>query len=139
MTTGLDVFDTTIQKTNEILEEIEEHYHWQNRRHQAYAILRLVLITLRDRLTVEDAAHFGAQLPLILRGVYYEQWNPMRVPVKMGKEEFISHIAENFKYDVKEGYEELVSFVVKTIMRHVGHGEEEKLKGMLPKNMAELI
>lgn len=139
MTTGLDVFDTTIQKTNEILEEIEEHYHWQNRRHQAYAILRLVLITLRDRLTVEDAAHFGAQLPLILRGVYYEQWNPMRVPVKMDKEEFISHIAENFKYDVKEGYEELVSFVVKTIMRHVGRGEEEKLKGMLPKNMAELI
>ena len=139
MSTGLDVFDTTIQKTNMILEEIEEYYHWQDRRHQAYAILRLVLTTLRDRLTVEDAARFGAQLPLILRGAYYDQWSPGKTPIKMNKQEFINHIAEHFAYDVQGGHEKLITFVIKTVMKHISYGEEEKIKGMLPKDLADLV
>lgn len=139
MSTGLDVFDTTIQKTNVILEEIEKHYNWQNRRHQAYAILRLVLTALRDRLTIEDIAHFGAQLPLILRGAYYDQWDPTKVPIKMNKKEFINHIAEHFTYDVQGGHDKLISFVIKTVMKHVSPGEEEKIKGMLPKDLSGLF
>jgi uncharacterized protein (DUF2267 family) len=56
--------------------------------HFAYRVLRAWLHTLRDRLTVEASAQFAAQLPELLRGVYYDGWEPRRVPVKYGVDEY---------------------------------------------------
>src|SRR5271165_6591201 len=47
----------------------------------AYRVLRAVLHALRDRLTVDVAAKLAAQLPTLIRGVYYEDWVPSRTPV----------------------------------------------------------
>jgi uncharacterized protein (DUF2267 family) len=43
-------------------------------------VLRAWLHTLRDRLTVEASAHFAAQLPDLIRGIFYAGWNPSAVP-----------------------------------------------------------
>lgn len=48
----------------------------------AYGVLRAWLHTLRDRLTVAAAAHFAAQLPDVIRGVFYAGWDPDAVPMK---------------------------------------------------------
>jgi hypothetical protein len=48
---------------------------------------------LRDRLTVDAAAKFGAQLPELLRGAYYEGWVPSRVPARYGVDEYIERFA----------------------------------------------
>ncbi len=48
----------------------------------AYRVLRGWLQTLRDRLTVEVAAHFAAQLPDLIRGIFYAGWDPTVVPIK---------------------------------------------------------
>ena len=55
----------------------------------AYRVLRAWLHLVRDRLSVDAAAHLAAQLPELLRGVYYEGWTPSRVPV--------AHDAESFR------------------------------------------
>ncbi|MDX1646756.1 MAG: DUF2267 domain-containing protein [Longimicrobiales bacterium] len=47
---------------------------------QAYSYLRAVLHALRDRMTVEEATHFAAQLPMMVRGFYYEGWRPALAP-----------------------------------------------------------
>ena len=67
-TTGLEVFDKTVQTTNIWLDEIMERMGPD--RHVAWHILGAVLRTLRDRLPLDDAAHLGAQLPLLVRGLY---------------------------------------------------------------------
>lgn len=54
----------------------------------AYRVLRAWLHTLRDRLTVEASAHFAAQLPDLIRGVYYAGWNPSAVPQKYDVDEY---------------------------------------------------
>ena len=72
--TGLDVFDETIHKTNSWLKEISEALGSDRR--GAYRALRAVLHALRDRLTVDEAAHLGDQLPMLVRGIYYEAWRP---------------------------------------------------------------
>src|ERR687886_176925 len=62
--TGLEVFDRTVQETNIWLGEIAEDLGPD--RQVAYRVLRAVLHALRDRLTVEQAAHLSAQLPRML-------------------------------------------------------------------------
>ena len=68
-TTGLEVFDTTLQKTHLWLKDIMQELHTDSRQ-QAYSVLRATLHTLRDRMTIEQAVKLGAQLPILLRGMY---------------------------------------------------------------------
>lgn len=75
MTTGLDVFDKTVQESNLWLKDIMERLSTSDR-HHAYSTLRAVLHALRDRIGAESAAHLGAQLPMLLRGLYYEGVGP---------------------------------------------------------------
>lgn len=58
-----------------------------------YRVTRSWLHLLRDSLTVVDAAHLAAQLPDLLRGVYFEGWNPAAVPVRRTAEEFVTAFA----------------------------------------------
>ena len=82
--TGYPSIDATVDRTNRVLKDIEEAYGWpKERRNQSYNALRAVLHTLRDRVTVDESAQFAAQLPTLVRGIYYEGWDPSRVPVKM--------------------------------------------------------
>jgi uncharacterized protein (DUF2267 family) len=84
----VDVIDTTVHKTYRWIDEISEELGGIGRR-EAYRDLRAFLQTLRDRLTVDLAAELGAQLPMLIRGIYYEAWDPSRAPVKMNAEEFV--------------------------------------------------
>jgi uncharacterized protein (DUF2267 family) len=72
--TGLDVFDKTIQTTNIWLDEIMQVLGPDRR--LAWKVLSIVLHKLRDRLPVEASAHLSAELPLLVRGVYYDQFQP---------------------------------------------------------------
>jgi len=90
--TGLEVFDTTVQKTNLWLKDIMQALGWADR-HKAYVALRTILHALRDRLTLEEAVQFGAQLPMLIRGLYYEGWTPTSKPDKVRhKAEFLAPI-----------------------------------------------
>ena len=67
--TSIDVFETTLHKTNRWLKELMEELDWQDQ-HAAYLAMRATLLALRDRLTVEEVAQLGAQLPMLIRGLY---------------------------------------------------------------------
>jgi uncharacterized protein (DUF2267 family) len=136
--TGLDTFDTTVQKSNLWLKEIMEKEGW-NDRHKAYLALRSVLHTLRDRLSVDEATHLGAQLPMIIRGIYYEGWSPSGKPVReRKKEEFISHISEAFQNDPDVNSEEVLRSVLCLLAKKVSDGEIEDIKSTLPQELLEL-
>jgi uncharacterized protein (DUF2267 family) len=73
------VFADSIRKSNEWLADLAFLGGFDSTA-QAYSALHAVLHTLRDRLTVDEAAQLGAQLPLLIRGVYYEGWKPADLP-----------------------------------------------------------
>ena len=95
MTTGLDVFDTTVQESNLWLKDVMERIGTDDR-HRAYSTLRAVLHALRDRLGPANASHLGAQLPMLLRGLYYEGWHMTGTPSKERHEiEFLGTLRKN--------------------------------------------
>jgi uncharacterized protein (DUF2267 family) len=138
--TGYAAFTTTVDKTNHVLKEIEAAYGWpKERRKQSYAALRAVLHALRDRLTVEEAAQLAAQLPMLIRGIYYEGWNPAKVPVKMSREEYLARIHSGFPYEVTGGAEQLSRTVLAALREHVTEGEWEDIRSSMPKEFAGVL
>src|SRR6266446_1981877 len=96
-TTGLEVFDRTIHKTNIWLKELMGMLDCEDR-HEAYLALRATLHALRDRLTIEETAQFAAQLPMLIRGFYYEGWDPTGKPLKeRHKEQFLARIEQEMR------------------------------------------
>ncbi|NRP74849.1 hypothetical protein ILFOPFJJ_05772 [Ensifer psoraleae] len=73
MPSGHPSFDHTTQEGNMWLKAVAERLHFEGRRH-AYSALRATLHALRDRLAPGDAVHFGAQFPMVIRGLYFEGW-----------------------------------------------------------------
>lgn len=135
--TGLDVFDDTLQKTNTWLKEIMDTMGPDRRR--AYHILRAVLHCLRDRLTVDQAAHLGAQLPMLVRGIYYEAWRPAGKPEKIrAREEFLAHIARHFENIRPTDPADAAAAVFGVIEHHVDPGEVGKVIEALPKEIRTL-
>ena len=80
------VLDTSMQRTHEWLRDIGEALGFDNER-AAYAALRATLHSVRDRLPVELVAHLGAELPMMVRGIYYDGWHPSEARRKQAHEE----------------------------------------------------
>jgi uncharacterized protein (DUF2267 family) len=137
--TGFEIFDRTVQKTNELLVAIEEEFNWQKRREQSYSALREVLHALRDRLRVDDSANFASQLPMLLQGVYYDGWDPSQVPVKMDKEEFLNRIQENFEYSLDGNIADVADVVLNKIFDSIDSDMAEDLKEVLPSDLSEIL
>jgi len=138
--TGFASFSTTVDKTNRLLREIEEAYGWpKERRNQSYAALRAVLHALRDRLSVEEAAQLSAQLPMLVRGIYFEGWDPSDVPVPMHREQFLERVRREFPYEVKGGVEQLVQTVLLALGHHVTEGEWEDIRASVPRDLVSVL
>jgi len=85
------VIDRTVAKTNEWLERLSKELGTEDHQH-AYIILRAVLHALRDRIGPEVSVHIAAQLPLLVRGIFYEGWDPGSTPEKMTLDEFFVRV-----------------------------------------------
>ena len=136
MTTGLDTFDKTVQESNLWLKDVMERLNTYDR-HHAYSTLRAVLHALRDRIGPENAAHLGAQLPMLLRGLFYEGWDPTGKPTKERHDSaFLAHIARELPRAVELGeVEEGACAVLDVLSKHIDRGAAIKLAGILPQDL----
>ncbi|ESY72123.1 DUF2267 domain-containing protein [Mesorhizobium sp. M1050] len=135
--TGLDVFDKTLQTTNIWLDEIMADLGPDRR--IAWHILGAVLRTLRDRLQLGLAAKLGAELPLLVRGAYYDQYRPAAEAEKTGSlEEFSQRISEELKTIRPVDPEDAARSVFRVLARHVDLGQSAKVRDALPKEIQAL-
>lgn len=136
--TGLEVFDKTVQTTNAWLKEIMEVTGPDRRR--AYRVLAAVLHALRDRLTVDEVAQLGAQLPILVRGIYYDQWrHPSGKPEKLRhKEEFLAAVGAELDDIRPINLADATRAVFAVLEHHIAPGEIEDVKAMLPAQLREL-
>lgn len=133
-----DAIDTTVQKTYRWLRELGTELGGASR-HDAYDILRGFLHTLRDRLTVDESADLGAQLPMLIRGLYYEGWDPSRVPVKMKAAEFLENFALQAGCLPDAAAEDALRAANRVLLRHVTEGEALDVLTSLPEDVRNLL
>ncbi len=88
---------------------------------------------------MDQAAALAAQLPMLVRGFYYEGWHPHGKPVKeRHKEDFLAHVAAAFRNDPEVDSERVVHAVLQVLSKHVTSGEIEGVKRSLPAEIRSL-
>lgn len=135
--TGVDSLDRSIDKTNVWLSDVARCFGTDDRR-MAYRVTRSWLHTLRDRLPVPIAAHLAAQLPDLLRGVFYEGWNPSKVPIKYGRDEYVARFAKDAQIHQHE-VPKAGALVTSAMLRHISSGAIDEALGALPADVRALI
>lgn len=137
-TPGLESFDHTVQLTHIWINDLEKKLGWNNKV-RSYRLLKAVLQGLRDWLQINESADFAAQLPTLLRGVYYEQWRPAITPVKKrSKADFIAQVEKSFKPDPLEDAPQAVAAVFDLLSGKITAGEVEDIRRALPEELRDL-
>jgi len=137
-TTGIPTFDKTVHLSNIWLNELMQAVDWDEK-YRAYRLLRATLHALRDRLPAHEAVQLGAQLPMLMRGLYYDGWNmPDKAPSDRTKAAFFAGIEAAFSKDPNEDTEGLVKEVFALLARKVSAGEIGDIKHVLPSEVRAL-
>ncbi|MEH1057419.1 DUF2267 domain-containing protein [Micromonospora purpureochromogenes] len=133
-------FESSLEKTNLMLKDIEQAYGWpKEQRNQSYCALRTVLHLLRDRMPVQESVEFAAQLPVLVRGIYFDGWKPMDVPIKLNRDDFLLEVRRHFPYDVEGGTERVVQVVLDALSRHVTQGQWDDVKDNMPSDLQRMM
>jgi len=135
--TGLDVFDKTLQTTNTWLDEIMAKIGPD--RQLAWHVLGSVLRTLRDRIPLGLAAHLGAQLPILVRGVYYDQWRPSEQPLKWRSlDDFVALISQDLRNLRPVNPTEAAQAVFQVLNHYLDPGQIGNVREALPEDVRRL-
>ena len=134
----MSVFDHAVQKADTWVRDMMRELGTDDPR-QAYHALGAALQTLRDRLRVDEAAQLAAQLPLLMRGLFFEGWHPASTPVHVRHPKELIALFEQKSGD---GHcvdaERALAALFEVLRRHLSHGELESLAHILPRSLADL-
>ena len=129
---GLKVIDHTVQLTHEWINELTERLDWSSQR-DALRLLRVTLHQIRDHLLVDEVAQLAAQLPLLIRGMFFEGWVPKNTPIKQRHiQDFISDIEQYVGSVADYRGSEDIQKVFKLINAKISLGEIQDVRASLP-------
>lgn len=138
------IFNRHIEISSRFIEDVADFLRIDFE--SALYITRAVFKAIRDRVYPGFAVHFGQALPLILRGIYFEQYNLSTVPVVIrDKNQFINFIQEKLPLFVKRDFRnpnEIIMAlrgVFRVLERNMNPLIVEEMKRLLHSEIEELI
>jgi uncharacterized protein (DUF2267 family) len=133
------VLETSLQRTHEWLHDIGQELGFGNER-AAYAALRATLHAVRDRLPAELVAHLGAELPMLVRGIYYDGWHPSAARLKAAHDEdFLDSVGgELLGHDELEDVEAVAGAVLRVFNRRIAPGQIARVLDAMPERVRQL-
>lgn len=137
---SIDSVERSVHKTNAWLSELEGELRGSADREEAWRVLRAYLQLLRDQLNVDEAAQLAAQLPHLIRGVFYEGFDPGRQPARVrDRDEFAALLAERARLDGPGEAVHALAAANRVLRRHVTAGEVDDVLSQLPAGLREAL
>lgn len=137
-TTGISTLDHAPQVAAQWLNELCDDLEWHEKP-RAYLLLHETLHAIRDLLGVDEAADLAAQLPVLIRGIYYEGWDPSKTPVSTrSKADLLDRVTARFVKQPLEDPERAVAAVFDLLRRHVSYGEFDQVRNSMRQPIREL-
>jgi uncharacterized protein (DUF2267 family) len=126
------IIERSAEKANIWLKDVASELGDGDRQY-AYRVLRAVLHVLRDRLTIVVAARLAAQLPTLIRGIYYEDWDPSRRPMPAHTvDTFLEHVVSEGRFSGEAEASVAVTAVAAVLRKRLSPGEIEAILAILP-------
>jgi uncharacterized protein (DUF2267 family) len=135
MLRSVEAIERSVHKTNEWLSDLAAELGIEDKE-DAWRILKVYLQMLRDQLTIDEAAQFAAQLTLVLRGAFYEGYDPGRQDKLRDRDEFLARFAERAAVTYAARAVEAATSVVR---RHITAGEMDDVLSQLPSEVREVL
>lgn len=137
--TDPDIIARSVEKTHVWLNELAEELGTEDRQ-EAYRVLRAFLHALRDRLTIDESAQLAAQLPELIRGIYYEGWKPSATPrAYHDLDTFLGLIAGEALLDGETRASYAAAGAARVLRRHVSEGELKDVLSVLPEELRAVV
>lgn len=134
----VSVIDRTVAKTNEWLVRLCRELDIDDRQ-RAYGALRAVLHALRDRIGPEVSVHLAAQLPLLVRGIFYEGWDPGSTPQKLTLDEFIVRVEREATLHSSAEAASATRAVMQVLWDELAPGTMDHVIAVLPEEFAVVL
>ena len=136
-TTSFDAFSRASQTAHSWLREVAAALGTDDRRF-AYRALRAWLHTLRDRLSPEAAADFAAGLPELLRGVFYDGWQPTHVPIKYGPAGYRARFAREAAIPI-DRVDATAGAITAALRTRLANGQLDRALDLLPHQLRRVL
>jgi uncharacterized protein (DUF2267 family) len=134
----IKVIERTVALSNEWLKQLDSQLGWNNKQ-RTYRLFRETLHALRDCLGVNEVAHLASEMPMLIRGIYYEGWQPSATPIADNdREAFVLRIDRAFKNDPLDDTEAALQQVFNFLGQKISAGEIGDVRKSLPKTMRQL-
>lgn len=138
MTRTIHVFERTTHEAHEWVNELAGRTGWTNER-EVLRLLRTVLAKIRDHLPVNEMAQFSAQLPILLRGLFFEGWQAKLTPIH-------ERHAADFVADVEDAIGNVIDYqgvtdikaVFNVVNARISRGEVNDVRSCLPQELRDL-
>lgn len=139
-TTEIPLIEQSTQKTYAWINDLAQELGRPEDQHYAFRVLRAFLHTLRDRMPVEETAHLAAQLPELLRGVYFEGWRPHATPQRYHDlDSFLERLAKagDLAGETEAAY--AGEAAARVMHRRLAAGELDKVALIMPRPVADYL
>lgn len=135
--TTISNFSQAAQQAQQWVNEVAGELDWDAPR--AYRLVRAVLHALRDWLPPAETSDLAAQLPVLVRGVFFEGWKPQDgLAHERRKVDFIVAVRREFGFDEDVDFDRAIGAVFRLVDRHVSAGEVEQVRNSMRKALRQL-
>jgi uncharacterized protein (DUF2267 family) len=134
---SLEELSFAVNATEEWIDDLSRRLGWSDRE-RVYLVLLASLHALRDAVARDEAVYIGAQLPPLLRGLYYEGWHPSTRPAIRSRAAFLERIHDGVHRDAGVDAEKVARAVFALLAARLPAAEVEDAKASTPKQLHNL-
>ena len=130
-------FEQATYTAEEWLDDLMARLGWHDRQ-RTYVALAAALHALRDALPQEAAIDVGNQLPVLVRGLYYDGWHPRGRRAAHTRPDFLERIHDGVHRDPAIDADAVARGVLALRVARLPAGEIEDAKAATPHDLHNL-